>query len=88
MTVKNTFFNDGDDNWNSTPNLYVYEKQPLIGVVHELIVEIRDDILTIYPFFINEAPTIDNLTHAQMDFFSGGGCCVGGEVESWTGRLC
>ena len=49
MTVKNTFFNDGDDNWNSTPNLYVYEKQPLIGAVHELIVEFRDDILTIFP---------------------------------------
>jgi hypothetical protein len=30
--------------------LYVYEKQPLIGAVHELIVEFRDDILTIFPF--------------------------------------
>ena len=43
------FFNDGDDNWNSTPNLCVHEKQLLIGVVHELIVEFRDGILTIFP---------------------------------------
>jgi len=43
------FFNDGDDNWNSTANLCVYEKQPLIGAVHELIVEFCDDILTIFP---------------------------------------
>ena len=43
------FFNDGDDNWNSTANLCVYEKQPLIGAVHELIVDFRDDILTIFP---------------------------------------
>ena len=46
------FFNDGDDNWNSTANLCVYEKQPLIGVVHELIVEFCDDILTIFPFIV------------------------------------
>ena len=29
----------------------VYEKQPLIGAVHELIVDFRDDILTIFPKF-------------------------------------
>ncbi len=44
------FFNDGDDNWNSTANLCVYEKQPLIGAVHELIGEFCDDILTIFPY--------------------------------------
>ena len=48
------FFNDGDDNWNSTANLCVYEKQPLIGAVHELIVEFRDDILTIFPLRLRE----------------------------------
>ena len=42
--------NDGDDNWNSTAILCVYEKQPLIGAVHELIVEFCDDILTIFPY--------------------------------------
>ena len=46
------FFNDGDDNWNSTAILCVYEKQPLIGAVHELIVDFRDDILTIFPIKI------------------------------------
>jgi hypothetical protein len=40
--------NDGDNNWNSTAILCVYEKQPLIGAVHELIVDFRDDILTIF----------------------------------------
>ena len=49
VTVKNMLLNDGDDNWNSTAILCVYEKQPLIGAVHELIVEFRDDILTIFP---------------------------------------
>jgi len=44
--------NDGDDNWNSTAILCVYEKQPLIGAVHELIVDFRDDILTIFPKII------------------------------------
>ncbi len=57
MTVKNRFFDDGDDNWNSTPNLYdVYEKQPLIGAVHELIVEFHDDILTIFPIIFSLVP--------------------------------
>jgi hypothetical protein len=46
------FFNDGDNNENGTHNLYVYEKQSLIGAVHEFIVEFRDDILTIF-FSVN-----------------------------------
>jgi hypothetical protein len=45
VTVKNTFINDGDDNWNST--------QPLIGAVHELIIEFHDDILTIFPIIFS-----------------------------------
>ena len=40
--------NDGDDNWNST--------QPLIGAVHELIVEFHDDILTIFPIIFSLVP--------------------------------
>jgi hypothetical protein len=33
----------------TVPPFCVYEKQPLIAAVHELIVDFRDDILTIFP---------------------------------------
>jgi hypothetical protein len=59
------FFNDGDNNYNGTPNLYVYEKQSLIGAVHELIIEFRDDILTIFPN-INEDRTWSAGIHQRV----------------------
>ena len=54
MTVKNTFLFVGDDTRKSRPNLtgffYVYENEPFIGEVHELVVVFGDDILTFFPY--------------------------------------
>ena len=43
----------------------MYEKQPFIGEVHELVVEFGDDILTFFPIFFAVGGQIDRviLTH-------------------------
>ena len=52
VTVKNNFFCFSADILKNRSNLtgfFLYEKQPFIGEVHELIVEFSDDILTVFP---------------------------------------